>query len=527
MDWWNRLKKWIVLIFNKPVPATAPASKPKPPTDLEPFGYAYAVADSEPDIAPQWSLTDQPPSTPMIANRAMRRKTDRDLRKLERARMKFDKLVEPKGELPIKEVRKARGASTAKSEPIEEPENYATLGNVVVVEHYDDDPNNPEVLYEESEFFGLFNFRDTILDQIERHDFYLERMKKYDPDSYGYYRTVGVQLVPYMACDLFGKYKEDKEKITGKMLERYKEEIELPAMFKQYLPSFGCIAYGTNPKVEGWEEKTKYLWPRFFYFTKYERFKTPAEVQLMTGGDVYKMTVWWDTTKKGNKWGTPTDFAIWVSDDGNTLRLLKTCEMRRIVIKKKHGLGRFSIPDRSWHIPDSYGKWARQWGIDPQTHLTHLFCQVVKDLEHAQYGDCRIQVHKGENTAVFNIDARRVPYFFKDRDIILNERGRRVRAFHVVKPFVDKNGVAHKMHYRGLKHFTWAGYTVDITVPGLDHFLLDEFNVGAADMPLKKKVPKGWATQPEVGKRVQNMIKEKVGSYPQQGKHGVDTRPEL
>ena len=45
-----------------------------------------------------------------------------------------------------------------------------------------------------------------------------------------------------------------------------------------------------------------------------------------------------------------------------------------------------------------------------------------------------------------------------------------------------KNGVSFvKFHFRGERHFTWAGYKVDITVPGKDHFMLPEINVGSSD----------------------------------------------
>jgi hypothetical protein len=35
--------------------------------------------------------------------------------------------------------------------------------------------------------------------------------------------------------------------------------------------------------------------------------------------------------------------------------------------------------------------------------------------------------------------------------------------------------------FRGERDFDWAGYHVKITIPGRDHFLLNEFDVGMSD----------------------------------------------
>jgi hypothetical protein len=37
------------------------------------------------------------------------------------------------------------------------------------------------------------------------------------------------------------------------------------------------------------------------------------------------------------------------------------------------------------------------------------------------------------------------------------------------------------MHFRGVRRFTWAGYKVKITVPGKDHPMLEEVDIGMKD----------------------------------------------
>ena len=46
---------------------------------------------------------------------------------------------------------------------------------------------------------------------------------------------------------------------------------------------------------------------------------------------------------------------------------------------------------------------------------------------------------------------------------------------------VRKDGTAVKMHFRGLRDFTWAGYRVHISIPGLDHLDINDMDIGAVD----------------------------------------------
>src|SRR5262249_23276229 len=150
----------------------------------------------------------------------------------------------------------------------------------------------------------------------------------------------------------------------------------------------------------------------------------PWFVQPFRGGKLYLVTVWWDRPdKKWMKWGVPNSFPIWISDDGERLRALKTRE-------KPSGSIR---PENDWRIPNEYEEWAKRYGLTAQLKLTHLFAHAARDFEEAHYGTCRVEVSKGDLTAVFTIEPHRVPYFFKDRDITLNKEGRKERVFHVVR----------------------------------------------------------------------------------------------
>jgi hypothetical protein len=226
-------------------------------------------------------------------------------------------------------------------------------------------------------------------------------------------------------------------------------------------------------------------------------------VQPVYYGKLYSMTVWWDRPQDPKhpwRWGIPQEFPIHISNDGKTLRVLKT-RMRQ---SGKIG------PWWDWRIPYDYEAWAKQYGLDAQTHLTHTFCDCVKHVEYAEGSMLRVDVAKDDMHAVFGLSPRRTSYFFQDRDIVLNDKGHRRRIFHMVRPFIDKNGKAHPMSFRGLRDFHWAGYDVHITVPGRDHFMLSEFNVGLTYDPARKRGDR-WRTEGETGKYLARKIREGLG----------------
>jgi hypothetical protein len=287
----------------------------------------------------------------------------------------------------------------------------------------------------------------------------------------------------------------------------------LPTRFNKLRPGFGCFAYGIDPITEREEmrevppelndkcvdnkhskSKTKIWSPKFMYFVKYK--EPPPEVQPMRkgGGDFYKMTIWWDRPQdpdpriQKRKGGAPTDFFVYINADGSEIRVLRVLETAYHYAprKRKHNgrkpNGVTVIPERGWHIPDEYESWARSHGIDVQTHLSHMFCDAARKIENQELSSMiRVAASKEDMTASFGVDIRRTAYFFKDRDIALTDTGTRRKVFHLVRPHVRGDGTVVKMHFRGEREFTWAGYDVKITVPGRDHLLLQEFTVPVED----------------------------------------------
>ena len=85
-------------------------------------------------------------------------------------------------------------------------------------------------------------------------------------------------------------------------------------------------------------KRARIFCPKFMYFLKYS--EPPPEVQPMSGGNVYKMTIYWDRPQDPTfkQKGGPEEYAIFVSREG-TLKILRMIETKHIdvlVRKKRH-----------------------------------------------------------------------------------------------------------------------------------------------------------------------------------------------
>ena len=457
------------------------------------------------------------PAPAPAGNRQQRRR----LSALERARRKHDKFITPQGQPPI-HIHKAHPEEVVKSEPKPEPIIVDDKEVFIADRHHTGGEEN--VLYRETEFYGEYNFRDTILEQLERYFIYLRRMKANDPQSYGLYKELGATILPYSAVSVRGEARE------GNYDDKPwpKEIPPLPPFFNKHRPAFGCYVYGANPASEKEEldesKKGKFkkenMWlciPKFMYFTKYK--EPPPEMQPMSGGDIYLMTIWWDRPHDPDskiakrKGGVPEEYGVFISTDGKEICILRMIETKMVPVLAKGKNRYFNIPQRAWRIPHRYDEWAERKGLDAQTFLATLFVNAARTFERSNYSMIRVEAKKEDMTAVFSVNVRRMAYFFRDRDYVLSPSGTRKAVFHMVRAHKrrTKHGTsAIRFHFRGEHEFTWAGYQVSVTVPGRDHLMLPEVDIGFHDGYWLEE-DEGTMDAPEVGKMIHGWIKEGVG----------------
>jgi hypothetical protein len=438
-----------------------------------------------------------------------------EVSEMEKARLRHDKFM-PIPPRPVREKRCSKprfvkpGPEITNPAPHSEPEiaYYASELNaeteMFASAHHDD---GERVAYMMSEVHGEFSFRDTILDQLDRYFFYLKRMKRLDPDSYGFYKHLGATIIPYVSVGESASWEglqhwPDKDNIVP----TYGGKIpELCDWFKEKRPGFGCFVLSGNPVSEEIERKfSKNQWalwlPRFIYFIKYDI--PPVDLAPRKGGDVYKMTVFWDSALSKFKFGSPSEFGIFISDDGKTVSALEMRFSETITLP-----GGESFQRRTWGFPSDYERWAALHGVDIRCLAVEIFFMVAKRQEMAAHAKTRVSVTKHGETATFSIDPSRSAYFFKDRDVKVGDS----RIFHSVRPHtrtVGNKEVEIKEHFRGLRRFTWGGHDVCITVPGIHHGKLEEFNLGCADVaaiPQEERRRK-WVRHPTVGRYLQEYV---------------------
>jgi hypothetical protein len=442
------------------------------------------------------------PPDPQLNRHARRALKSKLRRKYERARMKFDKFVEPQGPKPV-----PRPHSPPTPKVTDPPAPYVPTADddapLLVDTHHED--RKTKVLYEANELHSQFSFRDTILDQLDRYFFYLNRMKRHDPDAFHLYAQVGGVLVPHIGVPDYWRVDEP---------DREEPQHYLSPWFLHTRPTFGCVAYGTSSEaekieLEGDKGKIERWIPKFMYFHKYDRKAVPAEIQPVRRlGDIYKLTIWWDrryTHDKRHKWGKPDDYGIFIDPDGN-MRVLKLLEPRWHLLPKG---GKFA--ENKWCIPHHQEEYAKKHGSNPQRFISNTFVETTRRWEEVASVMAKISVRRGEQFACFAVDIHRLPYFFKDRDYVLGPKGTRKPIVHLVRPHVRPDGSVAKFRIRGEQRFTWASYEVEVTFPGLDHLMWEELDVAVLDSQKAKELKiKDARPMKYLGKMIRDNIEGKT-----------------
>jgi hypothetical protein len=141
----------------------------------------------------------------------------------------------------------------------------------------------------------------------------------------------------------------------------------------------------------------------------------------------------------------------------------------------------------------------KEYAETPQQFVSGLF-RVLTSAAIGATAGIQILVKHNALTARFNIDMLRTPYFFADRDKVKGPTGATRRIFHIVRAHErikgNKREVVHT-HFKGIRDFVWNGYSVHISVPGLHHVPMHEFDVAShlakrllpGTVPLESVVP--------------------------------------
>jgi len=347
-----------------------------------------------------------------------------------------------------------------------------------------------EGLEDAANLAGSFYFREQILDDLEYYMQCIKRMRKADPGAYALYSQLGAHLLPQ----------------GGEVVCTH-----LTPWWKANRPAFGAVA-ATHLRLDKSNKKAKIYTPRFWYFQKleYRSFLRNRLVQVPPeGSDIYRVTTYWDQPReRGWKAPIPTEFLIAITPNHRVFPLKEYTMQKTYAVSKNKQWGPGQVRGRrgnnalrtlQWDIPGFYKDWAKEHNTPVEDFMAWLFFAAASMFESGNRGLVRVEAGKNGNAAVFSVDIKRTPYFFKDRGVALTESGNRKRIFHIVRPHTRVNGAVVPMHFRGERQFDWNGFAVRITVPGLHHVPLAEFTPGSVTYGEKQILPQGLLDEKQVG----------------------------
>lgn len=332
------------------------------------------------------------------------------------------------------------------------------------------------------EVYGANYYLSDLLDGVAEFFSDFSILQKSFPDAADLFRKAGTQVV-------------SKEQMFARDLD--------PAFYNN-LPAIGCIFMGYS-KLDGTRNDDDTEYAKFWALRKMNR---PIGVEISQDA-VYEMTT--VLPMKGKPLAIP--YYVSVGRDGKVKALKQQQTYWHKLTDKKYSQG---FTRTSWKHNALVLEMLKKNNKKDKTNLsldefsTEIFALIANSTMGSEYGiSVRVMSRRGE-IATFSIDMLRTPYFFDDREKVVNHNGNTKRILHIVRTHerIMKNGETKfiKSHWRGLRRFFWNTYDVSISLPGKHHGALVGFGAAAMDEEeaLKQGVNMLYAAQ--VGKKIHDHI---------------------
>lgn len=309
---------------------------------------------------------------------------------------------------------------------------------------------------DEGETLGCLYYLGNLLDEMEDYYKQIKKLKKEDRDSYLLYRGLG------------GQVSNSKVVYEAKAPNKY---------WLNKRPSFGIVHFNSKLRSK------KRITPTLIYYRKIKDFK---DIEFASG-DVYRLSIFYGWDKKGRDRTASCSFPVEVSDRGKIRVLREVITEKAIVTWRGMKNGNYKVNNAFELRRKVYGYGGRFFlegmvsemdGWNTHNDVASFLFSIVANFTVNANAGIQVSASRGKVSCVFNVDMLRTPYFFKDRDFVVNENGNKKKIFHIVKTHKRRKGffghIFIKTHFRGLKKFNWQGYTVAIKSPkGLE---LVDFN---------------------------------------------------
>jgi len=349
----------------------------------------------------------------------------------------------------------------------------------------------------------LLRLKQSILDQLDDNTKIFGRMKAFFPSEYGLYSQVGASIIP-----------GDADFVDFKDIETLEAQPVSP-WFNGARPAFGALVTG-NPH-DCIPEAGRALHPRLTHFLKVkpqDRLKTMfgrgrahGTIQpIRPTSDLYLFTLYYDERDWARLFPAKTrderdmarfyskafaiELPVEITEDG-TMRPLKIMWDRHVKIGQRprsrqpmyYSDTRRSVRTWDYPYPKGFTK-CLKIAITSEQLILYEAGLALRCYEEASSSMIQVRATKGDICTLINVDVEETPDFFLDREHVIID-GIKKRIFHIVRPherLLGDNRSTHvHLHFRGLRQFVWNGYEVGISVPGRDHFAIDEFDCAAVD----------------------------------------------
>jgi len=332
---------------------------------------------------------------------------------------------------------------------------------------------------------GEFLFKEAVLEQLPRYFRYIDLMRKVDPDAYAMFSRVGASILPSdrnlstADCNFAGEH-----------------------FSVDRIPSFGCVYINLDERAESDPHN---VYPDFIWWTKLAGAHGVRLGVEASPSDVFTVTALYHD--RFDELGSVTfHIAVPSFEEARVLKEQVLNESAMYDHRSQVGRRSYSLRRREWSYPTGLKMIGNSRGLSPQEAGRSVFAVVTTSVMSRRSG-FQVRVAQAGRYAVFNVDEGAGPAFFADRDIQVNENGRKKRIFHYVAGYQKTDGTMVAGHTKGLREFDWNGYSVHIGKPDFDFANIDRMTA-PAEVEGDPEPQERRLTMAELGVLVQRHIRQ-------------------
>jgi len=336
---------------------------------------------------------------------------------------------------------------------------------------------------------GCMEYMGDLLDHMGDYMGSIKKLRKYDPESYALYRNIGGQVTNGSALFSVGA------------IEKY---------WLEKRPAFGMIHLHTERgEIE--------IIPASLIY--YQKIRLPHFVEK-TSDEVYMLNVLFLTVKALRRKypkiieGGLCKCHIGVDKFGSVTLLRQVIEYSHLIRHRGRNKG---FTTRFWRKKFDYPPFTEMWAyevstlgkkfVTPAEVVRNAFVLAANSIVTANAG-LQVIAAKDGNNCIFNIDMLRTPYFFRDRNKVVNENGATKKIFHIVRTHERKTRKYGKLfiktHFRGLRKFLWNGFNITVKHPKKSLEFID-FNVDATIYEADEKPSEKVLNMRQIGQSLKRM----------------------